>query len=124
MSRNYTQEELDSGLNTEVDAKILADRKNGTIVMGTKATDQLINSYKRKILGARGAPGGPPQGGPPPPGGSENDALYLAIEAALEKGADFRVAVKSKLDQISAAISGIPDMIKQLQKEKDDAEVE
>ena len=54
MSRNYTQEELDSGLNTEVDAKILADRKNGTIVMGTKATDQLINSYKRKILGARG----------------------------------------------------------------------
>ena len=53
MPVNYTQEELDSGLKTEVDAKILADRNNGTIVMGTKATDQLINSYKRKILGAR-----------------------------------------------------------------------
>ena len=58
MPVNYTQEELDSGLKTEVDAKILADRNNGTIVMGTKATDQLINFYKRKIIDARGGPGG------------------------------------------------------------------
>ena len=116
MPVNYTQEELDSGLNTEVDAKILADRKNGTIVIGTKATDQLINSYKRKIIDARRAPGGPP------PGGSENGPLYRAIEAALEKGKTFRGSVKGKLAEIKTAIDGIPTIIANLKQEKGDAE--